>query len=329
MASTRVVPFPGMAKVVDEAGGAWQVVLGNEARTPGWCLPAFIHNGDYHYAQLKVFSDGMIDCWDALDLPLFRDKLETGWIAMTVPPGERLSMYKLGSGTVVAFEPLWQLEDVEERVLAAIRHWNPEMNGLLDLEGQDWELRDGVRWAKLPSFEAVPFRSAAAVTAATSELVLGGHTSIFIGTPDAPRLVEWFVYADGTSRLGASGALMQLEDAEREVQDGRAFCEVSDGTWFEMDGLGRAKLTDSFWSTEPDEVVREQRDLLAQLRGQPSAVQQCVKAWEAYEREPSPSKLEVLRERYLAVPKHLRMYCGDMDSKDYPILAALGMKRSR
>ena len=34
---------------------------------------------------------------------------------------------------------------------------------------------------------------------------------------------------------------------------------------------------------------------------------------------------EVLRAAYHAVPEHLRMYCGDMDSKDWPIRRILGL----
>lgn len=309
-----------MAKVVDEASGAWKMVAGNEAETPGWCIPIFIHNGGHHYTPLKVFSDGVVDCWEGLDLPLFREKLTTGWISMDAPPGSRFSTHALGSGTVEAFEAKWQVGDVEERVMSAIRHWNPDLEGLVDLEGQDWELRDGVRWAKLTSWQAMPFRRAAG-----GKLILGDQVSVFVGTPAAPRLTQWFVYADGTSRLGPGGELMTMAKAEREVRQGRAFCSVADGTWFEVDGLGRAKLSDSFWCTEPEELVKEQRDNLAQLRGEPGAVQGCRDAWKAFQENGSLTNLEALRERYDEVPRHLRMYCGDMDSKDYPIRAALGL----
>jgi hypothetical protein len=46
-------------------------------------------------------------------------------------------------------------------------------------------------------------------------------------------------------------------------------------------------------------------------------------AW-PYEAAPSEEKREALRKAYEAVPEHLRMYCGDMDSKDEPIRRILG-----
>ena len=42
-------------------------------------------------------------------------------------------------------------------------------------------------------------------------------------------------------------------------------------------------------------------------------------AYQNYMAEPSTKAMETLRQRYEAVPEHLRMYCGDMDTKDIPI----------
>jgi hypothetical protein len=39
----------------------------------------------------------------------------------------------------------------------------------------------------------------------------------------------------------------------------------------------------------------------------------------AYNDNPGQEQRERLRLAYEAVPEHLRMYCGDMDSKDGPI----------
>jgi hypothetical protein len=59
--------------------------------------------------------------------------------------------------------------------------------------------------------------------------------------------------------------------------------------------------------------------LLEELNGGPGAIRSCIEAHEAYESDPSPERRETLRRAYEAVPEHLRLYCGDMDSKDWPI----------
>jgi len=48
-------------------------------------------------------------------------------------------------------------------------------------------------------------------------------------------------------------------------------------------------------------------------------VRRCIDAHEAYEQAPGEERREALRQAYEAVPEHLRMHCGDMDSKDWPI----------
>ena len=44
-----------------------------------------------------------------------------------------------------------------------------------------------------------------------------------------------------------------------------------------------------------------------------------MSAFRAYLAEQSAENLNALRQKYEAVPEHLRMYCGDMDVKDIPI----------
>ena len=39
---------------------------------PGTLLHAFIHNGWYILAEIKVYQDGMIDCWDLVNFEGFQ-----------------------------------------------------------------------------------------------------------------------------------------------------------------------------------------------------------------------------------------------------------------
>jgi hypothetical protein len=51
-----------------------------DASIPATLLHAFIHNGDrYYIAAIKVYQDGMIDCWGLLDFAGFRQKVAEGW----------------------------------------------------------------------------------------------------------------------------------------------------------------------------------------------------------------------------------------------------------
>jgi hypothetical protein len=47
----------------------------------------FVHNGNYYLTTLKVFSDGMVDCWGRMDKQEFLAKIKSGWITIDVPDG--------------------------------------------------------------------------------------------------------------------------------------------------------------------------------------------------------------------------------------------------
>ena len=305
---------------VSERYGAWPVVSRKRDGRRGWALPIWIHNGTYFYTQLVVFEDGVVDCWDGLDLPLFRKKLGTGWIAADVPRGGSISVHGLGYATIDGTEPLFPIGELEPRVMEAVRSWNPELRGLIDLHGEATELRGKVRHAKLPILDGDPFpRDGGGAP------VAGAQVPIVLADAGELRLTRWFVYADGRARLGPEGALVAFDDTVEQIASGRARTQLPDDRWVALDGLGRARLRDGYWGVELAERIKEQTDNLRALRTGENTRGECMLRWQAFERDPSPENRELLRTAYLAVPKHLRVYCGDMDSKDYPIRRALGL----
>jgi hypothetical protein len=214
--------------------------------------------------------------------------------------------------------------EVEARVMEALRHWNPELRDLVDLEGESTELRGKVRFAKLPALDGVPFR-----TTDSGESVFGREVPVVVSERDVRRLTRWFVYADGTSRIGPDGKLVELAAAIDSVSAGIVDTRIRDGAWVHIDGLGRARFSRGHWFAKPQARVAEQKDHLAILRGDAGAVARCRECMQDHERAPSGASLERLREAYLAVPEHLRMYCGTMDTKDFAIRAALGWTSKR
>jgi len=68
----------------------------------GVVTPAFIHNGpSYFFVNLPVYADGLVNCWELVDLPLFKKKLRQGWVTTAVPDGQEIHVHGLGSWTVV------------------------------------------------------------------------------------------------------------------------------------------------------------------------------------------------------------------------------------
>jgi predicted NAD-dependent protein-ADP-ribosyltransferase YbiA (DUF1768 family) len=64
---------------------AYRIVDGE--RIDGTRRSVFVHNGDYHLADLVVYADGVIGCWGEMTLPELRDHLRTGWVTLRPEAG--------------------------------------------------------------------------------------------------------------------------------------------------------------------------------------------------------------------------------------------------
>ena len=55
-------------------------------------LPAFIHNGGYYLTNIAVYADGMIYCWEMVDVEGFIKKLKSGWVVTSLPEDAEVSV---------------------------------------------------------------------------------------------------------------------------------------------------------------------------------------------------------------------------------------------
>lgn len=57
----------------------------------------FINTGlMYCLSELRIYADGMIDCWGLVDFAVFQQKVASGYIATTLPQGAMASAYHIG-----------------------------------------------------------------------------------------------------------------------------------------------------------------------------------------------------------------------------------------
>jgi uncharacterized protein (TIGR02996 family) len=282
----------------------WRIVRTRPSpRTYGRAIPAFIHNFSYNLATVDVYADGAIRCWGFVDLPLFRDKLAQGWVVPRAEVGDTLRIYNLGTARVAAAQ--WDLTpaDVENRVMDALRELNPTLEGLIDMQGTDEEVRNGARCAKLGLADEKPYR----VSLAGDEIV-GAELPVLEVVADGYRLRRWFIYADGQSQLDYANELLPLGVVARMFGEGRLTLSVPAGSWVTLDGLGRFQAGEGGWYVKPGERIREASDLLEELNGRPGVMRRCAEALGAYQSDPSREHREALRRAYEAVPEHQRHF---------------------
>ena len=70
----------------------------DDVEIPGRITHSFIHNGDWYIlAEIKVYQDGMIDCWDLVNFEEFKQKVAEGWVVTTLPNNAPVSVSFLAS----------------------------------------------------------------------------------------------------------------------------------------------------------------------------------------------------------------------------------------
>jgi hypothetical protein len=283
----------------------------------GLVTPAFIQNGHYFFSvNLQVYADGMVECWELLDLALFRDKLRSGWVVPDAPPGAQVSVHGLASWIIR--DPSWELdaEGLYDRVVSLVRQLNPRMENLYDCHGRTTEKVDGVDVSIFGLVRERPVRSVGEGLGASR--VHGDKLSVLVHDGDY-HLANLRVFADGVVEIGRlpTPETTDLDGLRAAVDAARIVGSVPPGGRVRIHGLGSFVVEQACWSSiDPREQVREALDLLARLNGRPDSLDRCRDAYDAYVKSPGEETREALRAAHEAVPEHNRIYVGDMDTED-------------
>jgi hypothetical protein len=286
----------------------------------GLVTPAFIHNGSFFLVDLPVYADGLVDCWEMVDLPLFREKLRTGWVTPTARDGAEISVHGLGRWTATG--GTWDLnaDSLYAHVQALLAALNPRMENLHDCHGRTVERRGKVNVSIL----GMPKKHALRLIGPDSALparVEGDTLSAIVTSGAEYYVARLSVFADGVIEIGSipSPEVLDMEGLDRAVSSGRLLGRVPRGTRLRIQGLGSFVVDREHWCAAPREQVREVSDLLDNVKGREDSIARCRDAYDEYIADPTQARRETLRLAYEAVPQHNRSYVGDMDTKDIAV----------
>jgi len=103
----------------------------------GFSIPGIIHNIQYHFTDLQVYSDRLISCWEMVDLSMFKNKLNKGWVVTSIPDGETISIFSLGHWNIE--EGKWQhtKETLYDYVYSLVKRLNPALENLHNYNGNN------------------------------------------------------------------------------------------------------------------------------------------------------------------------------------------------
>jgi hypothetical protein len=145
--------------------------------------------------------------------------------------------------------------------------------------------------------------------------IIGVFLQAFIKDGDHYFVTEIKVYKDG--KIDCWG-IVDFDGFKEKVNKGWVKTYLPEGARVSMMVSGLNFTANQVTSgVEEQEFVKEIEDEIRRLNGQLTTGEICRQALIQYKYEPNEANKEYLRQAYDAVPKHCRMYLGDMDSKDW------------
>jgi len=155
------------------------------------------------------------------------------------------------------------------------------------------------------------------------ELIKGTYLQAFIKNGRHFFVTEIKIYKDGLIDCWGE---VDLEGFKEKVRSGWIRTRLPEGARISMMTSGlNFDATNINAKVEEEEFIKEVEDVLRRFKGELTTSQICHTAMKQYNEHPTEDNKDLLRQAYEAVPKHRRMFLGDMDSKDWEFRKVLGI----
>lgn len=278
----------------------------------GVSIPALIHNGHYFFVDLDVYENGRVSCWNFEDFASFQRDVHRGWVALSIPDGEAISIHGLGDWRIEQGQWQFTKQTFIAYVEQLIRALNPQWQNIYTYV----ERRvDGVVVGE--SGDGTVYKRAAPASFFSQRLD-GASLDLFYRQETVYWLVQVTVFADGQVQLGRLETPMELTLAALQelVRHQVVLTEVPLGARVHVYGLGSFTVGQASYVAAVQDKLLELEDMHRKLAGEPTTLDLCRQAYEDYLAQPTVHHQNLLRTAYERVPAHLRGYVGDMDTRD-------------
>ncbi|UJF32670.1 DUF7638 domain-containing protein [Paenibacillus hexagrammi] len=287
--------------------------ISRQKEIEGTRVPGIIHNMQYHYVNVDVYEDGMVNCWELVDLAGFNDKMNSHWLVPQVPAGEIFSIHELGAYKIHSAKWKFNKTSYVRHIENMIRILNPNMENIYTISSSEKQLKSNRKVVHAPV--AKEFYVKNEMFYQTSE---GEGSTIFLKHQDKNYIANLVIYKDGrvtcyTSKFELN---FEIEGIEEYFQNGTLFTNFTRPTAVCFEDLGEITFDAVLYSTDINEKYKQLVDTYQKLNGSETSLEKCRKAYYEYLEYPSEFARARLKELYELIPKHERKYLGDMDSRD-------------
>lgn len=280
----------------------------------GTTVPGIIHNGgQYFYINLDVYEDGMVNCWELVDLKGLKEKIDQGWLTPMVPKGKSLSIHGLGSYKIDSTNWLYDKNTYYNNVVNKIKKLNPEFENIYTITRFQKELNETRKIIHSPP--AIDFY---VVQEMFYETVEGKGYFIFMNENEKNYLVNLVLYENGLVGIYNSDfeKYYQIDEVVELFKNRILFTEFNHPINVSIPELGEMCFSAVLYAADIEDKQKELFDMLNKLKGNKTTLEICREAYYNYLSNPSEYNRVYLKEKYELVPEHERMFLGDMDSKD-------------
>jgi hypothetical protein len=286
----------------------------------GVTIPGIIQNGNFFSTDLEVYADGLIYCWEMVDFALLKQRIQQKWLVPSVPDGSSLHIHNVGDVCIESGDWIHDTDSLAIHIESVVRQMNPGMENLFNCHGRSVKEVNGVRyaWPEHGTSRACKFEEPFTPFA---NKVYGNSISHIVKVEDRHYLANIRIFEDGQVVVSGLPEDETYDFAEfmHLLETDVRFASPAIGATLAIDGLGEFVVG---WGSEfidPESLRGEIEDVYDRVQGRLGKIQCCMNAYEHYCSDPSSHNLDNLRMAYEVVPDHLKMYCGDMDSKDNAI----------
>ncbi|MEO6175309.1 MAG: hypothetical protein ABIP27_09180 [Flavobacterium circumlabens] len=286
----------------------------------GFSIPGIIHNMQYHFTDLQVYSDGLISCWEMVDLEMFKNKLNRGWVVTSIPDGEAISIFNLGKWNIEQGEWQHTKETLYNYVYSLVKRLNPTLENLYDYKGSNSKMLGKVNVAKhfMPNPKPYYIENP---NSFLPEKINGEKFPFFYRSDNTKTyLVELSLYKSGHIELSNLPVkkIFKFEELDQLTEKGILSTELKVGETVTILNLGTFKIT-SGSGVDIKFKIDELTDKFNELNGRENSIAKCARVFDEYKKKPSKKLKEELKSAYEEVPEHQRIFVGTMDTKDYEV----------
>ncbi|SUW08965.1 Uncharacterised protein [Brachyspira pilosicoli] len=284
-------------------------------RVEGRSFFGIIKNGSYFLSNLAIYEDGIVSAWDKFDIYQFEKALEKKWVVSFIENNEELNVHGIGDFEIL--ESQWMhKDDYYKYIKSILKEMNPEMQNIYKTTQREIE-----KWEKLKvSFLASPIdfkmKEEFGYDLSNGKSYFIFRKSSHYSSNKEIFLTYYTIYDDETISIYNDNNIYNFDNIKNMFDKNELLLYPKEDDTIIIENLAKLKLKPTLKYTNKKEKLKEIEENIKEISGKENAFDYAIKCYHNYLVYPSDYNRELLKEAYEKLPKHERIFLGDMDNKD-------------